>query len=202
MEKIKLAILISGRGSNMEAILKACRSDQFPAEVDLVISDKPDAPGLEIARRYGVYDGSVEHPSRQYFAAMLGLMLDSMLYPPDLICLAGFMRILDAEFVNRWKGRIINIHPSLLPAFPGLHPHRQAIEAGATMSGCTVHWVTPEVDAGPIISQMSVPVLPGDTPETLADRILAREHQLYPLTIKMLALKMLAERQSELSPPV
>jgi phosphoribosylglycinamide formyltransferase-1 len=192
MEKIKLAILISGRGSNMEAIIRACRNYRYPARIVAVMSDKAAAPGLETAAAAGIPAYHIEHRDRRYFATHLAWNLMSV--QADLIVLAGFMRILDAEFVKKWEGRIINIHPSLLPAYPGLHPHEQAIMDDAPISGCTVHYVVPEVDAGPIISQSVVQVHSWDSPGSLAARIIEREHWLYPETIRMIAQKMLRER--------
>lgn len=186
--KLNLAILISGRGSNMQALVRACESPDFPARVAVVISNNPDAPGLIFARQAGIPAETVDHRafgSRDAFEAALRRSLAK--HPVDLICLAGFMRVLGADFTGAWPGRIINIHPSLLPAYKGLNVHERVLADGCTESGCTVHYVTPELDAGPVILQQSVPVLPGDTPETLAARVLEQEHAIYPEAVRMLA---------------
>ena len=176
-----IVILISGRGSNMLAILGA-----RPAlDVAAVISNEPRAAGLELARRRGVATRIVDHrghADRSAFDAALAREIDA--FAPRLIVLAGFMRILTDAFVDRYGGRLINIHPSLLPAFPGLHTHRQALAAGVRIHGCTVHFVTPELDGGPIIAQAAVPVAPDDTEETLAARVLAQEHRIYPEVVR------------------
>jgi phosphoribosylglycinamide formyltransferase-1 len=187
--KIRLGVLVSGRGSNLAALIDACRKPYFPAKIAVVISDNADSPGLKFAADAGIDTVHVPHPSRTGFAIGIGLPL--VKNKVDLIVLAGFMRILHQGFVLRWKKRIINIHPSLLPDFPGLHPQRRAIEANRHASGCTVHWVVPEVDAGPIISQAIVDVHPGDTEDSLSDRILEVEHKLYPLVIDRLSRKLL-----------
>src|ERR1041385_7953959 len=167
MTRKRVAILISGRGSNMAALIEAARAPQYPAEIVLVVSNVPDAAGLARAREAGVATAVLDHKpfgkDRAAFEAALRKVLDE--YRIELICLAGFMRLFTAEFVRRWSGRMLNIHPSLLPLFPGLDPHGQALRAGAKTSGATVHFVVPETDAGPIIAQESVPVLPDDTPD-------------------------------------
>jgi phosphoribosylglycinamide formyltransferase-1 len=176
-----IVILISGRGSNMEALLDA----GLPARIAAVISNNGDARGLETARRRGIATAVVDHrayPDRERFDAALGAAIDR--HSPDLVVLAGFMRILTAPFIERYRGRLINIHPSLLPAFPGLDTHRRALAAGARRHGCTVHFVSPEVDSGPIIVQAAVPVLPGDTEEKLAARVLSEEHRIYPEAVR------------------
>lgn len=180
----RIVILISGRGSNMQAILEA----GLPVKIAAVISNKPDAKGLEIAARHGVATAVVEHrqhASREQFDAALAERIDS--FQPDLVVLAGFMRILTEGFVNRYQGRLINIHPALLPAFPGLDTHEKALREGVRIHGCTVHFVTPTVDHGPIIAQAAVPVLPGDTPDSLAARVLEQEHLIYPEAIRWFA---------------
>lgn len=177
----RLVILISGRGSNMEAIL---RSD-LPVVVAAVISNEPDARGLEIARAHGITTAVVSHrsyPDREAFERALAEAIDR--HAPDLVVLAGFMRVLTAGFVQRYRGRLVNIHPSLLPAFPGLHTHRRVLEAGVRIHGCTVHYVTESLDHGPIIIQAAVPVLPDDDEERLAARVLAQEHRIYPQAIR------------------
>ena len=176
-----LVILISGRGSNMEAVLDA----QLPARVAAVVTNNPQARGLEVARKRGVATAVADHrafPDRAAFEAALATEIDR--YRPDLIVLAGFTRILTPPFVERYEGRIMNIHPSLLPAFPGLDTHRRALEAGVRIHGCTVHFVTPALDSGPIIVQAAVPVQAGDTEELLAARVLAEEHRVYPQAIR------------------
>jgi phosphoribosylglycinamide formyltransferase-1 len=180
-----IVILISGRGSNMMAIAQACASEGWNARIAAVISNKPDAAGLADAARRGIATAVVDHHAhadRAAFDAALAEAIDA--FAPDLVVLAGFMRILSAEFVNRYAGRMLNIHPSLLPAFSGLHTHRRAIAAGCKLAGATVHVVTPELDHGPIVAQAAVPVLEGDTEETLAARVTAAEHILYPRVVR------------------
>ena len=180
-----VVILISGGGSNMRAIVRAAQRDDWAgrhgARVAAVLSNKPDAAGLAWAREQGIHAEALDHrefASREDFDAALAQAIDR--HQPDLLVLAGFMRILGGAFVGRYAGRMVNIHPSLLPAFTGLHTHRRALEAGCRVAGATVHRVTADLDLGPILGQAVVPVLPGDTPETLAERVLAQEHQLYP----------------------
>ena len=180
-----LVILISGRGSNMEALLRACAAEGWNARVAAVLSNRPDAPGLAFARAHGIATHGLDHAAfadRAAFDAALAEAIDA--HAPDFVLLAGFMRVLSSPFVERYAGRLLNIHPSLLPAFAGLHTHRRAIEAGCKLAGATVHFVVPEVDGGPIVAQAVVPVLPGDSEETLAARVLAREHVLYPLAVR------------------
>jgi phosphoribosylglycinamide formyltransferase-1 len=182
----RLAILISGRGSNMEAILNACRVADYPAEPVLVLSDRPDAAGLDTARASGVAAEHIVHTGprdRAAFEAALTARLKAA--QVDLICLAGFMRMLSAGFVEEWRDLIVNIHPSLLPSFKGLDTHRQALEAGVKLHGCTVHYVRAGMDDGPIIGQAAVPVLPDDTQDALAARVLSAEHRLYPACIRL-----------------
>src|SRR5216110_652608 len=187
--KRRVAILISGRGSNMAALIKAATEDDFPAEIAVVISNRADAGGLEKARAGGVPTVTIESKSfgkdRPAFEAVLQSTLDQ--HRIDLICLAGFMRLFTAEFVQRWYGRMLNIHPSLLPSFPGLDPHGQALKAGVKISGATVHFVIPETDAGPIVMQGAVPVHDDDTVEALSERILTVEHRIYPQALLLLA---------------
>lgn len=188
MAKTKLAILISGRGSNMQALIDACAQPDFPAEIALVLSNRPDAGGLDRAKEAGLPTAVVDHAgyeTREAFEAVMSDLIEAS--GAQLVCLAGFMRLLTADFVNHWRDRLINIHPSLLPAFPGLHTHERAIEAGVKLHGCTVHFVRAEMDNGPIIGQAAVPVLSGDTPDTLAARVLAAEHKLYPACVKLVA---------------
>src|ERR1700728_330776 len=185
--KRRVAILISGRGSNMAALIEAAKAADFPAEIALVISNKADAGGLAKAAANGVAVLTIESKSfgkdRAAFEAVLQSALDE--YRIDLICLGGFMRLFTAEFVQRWHGRMLNIHPSLLPSFPGLEPQAQALRAGVKISGATVHFVIPETDAGPIVMQGVVSVDDTDTPETLAARILAVAHRIYPAALRL-----------------
>ena len=189
MTRRRVAILISGRGSNMAALIEAAKATDYPAEIALVVSNVPDAAGLARARAAGVTIVVLDHKpfgkDRAAFETALQGILDE--HRTELICLAGFMRLFTAEFVQRWSGRMLNIHPSLLPLFPGLDPHGQALRAGAKISGATVHFVIPETDAGPIIAQESVPVLAHDTPDTLAARVLEAEHRLYPAALRRVA---------------
>lgn len=188
MAKLKLGILISGRGSNMQSLVKACRHTDFPARVAVVISNRPDAPGLKFAEKAGIPTAIVDHKEfddRDSFENALHAALKKA--GAELVCLAGFMRLLNSGFVNRWHDRLINIHPSLLPAFKGLHTHERVLEAGARFAGCTVHYVRPEMDDGPIIIQAAVRVQPGDTPESLAARVLKYEHRIYPEAVCLIA---------------
>ena len=181
----RIVILLSGRGSNMRSIVERCAAEGWPARVVAVISNRPGAAGLDFAREHGVTTALVDHQafdSREAFDAALGDAVDA--HAPDLVVLAGFMRILGAGFVRRFEGRLINIHPSLLPAFPGLRTHRRAIEAGCKLAGATVHFVTTELDHGPIVIQAVAPVLAGDNEDSLAERVLAREHVIYPLAVR------------------
>jgi phosphoribosylglycinamide formyltransferase 1 len=185
----RVAILISGRGSNMAALIRAAAAKDFPAEIVVVISNQPDAGGIEKARASGVPTVSIESKpfgrDRAAFETVLQAALDQ--HKVDLICLGGFMRLFTAEFVQRWYGRMLNIHPSLLPAFPGLDPHGQALRAGVKISGATVHFVIPETDAGPILMQGAVAVCDDDTPDALAARILEIEHRIYPDALRLVA---------------
>ncbi|KPF66788.1 phosphoribosylglycinamide formyltransferase [beta proteobacterium AAP99] len=182
-----IAILISGRGSNMEAILKAHKAEQWPCKIVAVISSRPNAAGLDAARAAGIPTQVIDHKQfagREAFDAMLKKTLEAL--RADYVILAGFMRVLSEGFVNSFRGRLVNIHPSLLPAFPGLATHRQALAAGVRVHGCTVHFVTPAVDGGPIIAQAIVPVMADDTEDSLADRVLAQEHKLLPAVVRAL----------------
>ena len=187
--KRRVAILISGRGSNMAALIKAAAAEEFPAEIALVISNRADAAGLEKARAAGVRTVVVKSKpfgaDRAGFEAALQVVLDQ--HRIELICLGGFMRLFTAEFVQRWHGRMLNIHPSLLPSFPGLDPHGQALRAGVKISGATVHFVIPETDAGPILMQGAVSVSDHDNADTLSERILEVEHRIYPDALRLLA---------------
>ena len=186
--RMRTAILISGRGSNMKALIAAARRPDFAAEIALVLSDRPQAAGLAVAREAGVAAEAIDFqrlPDKSAFEAALDARLRAA--GVELICLAGFMRILSGDFVGRWEGRILNIHPSLLPDLRGLRTHERALAEGRAEHGCTVHYVSAELDAGPIIAQARVPVLPGDDAETLAARVLVEEHRLYPLALDAVA---------------
>jgi len=180
-----IVILISGRGSNMEAIVRASQSEAWPARIAAVISNRPGAAGLDFARDHGIPTATLDHknfPNRDAFDAELVQLIDS--FKPDLVVLAGFMRILTGDFVRHYEGRLLNIHPSLLPLFPGLATHEQALEAGVREHGATVHFVTEALDHGPIVIQASVPVLLDDTADTLAKRVLKQEHIIYPRAVR------------------
>ncbi len=186
--RIRTAVLISGRGSNLKSLITACSAEVFPAEIVLVISNVPNAPGLNHARAAGIPQQVIAHTEfqrREDFDSALDAVLQEEKI--GLICLAGFMRILGDGFVARWQGRLINIHPSLLPSFRGTRVHERAVESGVRISGCTVHYVTPEMDSGPAIVQAAVPVGPDDTTEALAARVLEAEHKIYPQALKMVA---------------
>jgi phosphoribosylglycinamide formyltransferase 1 len=186
--RVRAAILISGRGSNMESLLQAAASEDYPARPVVVISNRPEAGGLARAAARGIPTEALDHrgfATRAAFEAALDAKLKA--YDVELVCLAGFMRLLTTPFVEQWRDRIINIHPSLLPAFPGLDTHERALAAGVRFAGCTVHVVRPETDSGPIIAQAAVPVLPGDDPDRLAARVLAAEHLLYPTALALYA---------------
>lgn len=186
--KRRVGILISGRGSNMRALIEAAKEKDYPAEIVLVISNVADAGGLAFARQYGIATQVIEHtkfPSREIFDNAMDLALNAA--NVEIVALAGFMRLLSPRFAEKWRGRMINIHPSLLPAYKGLHTHRRAIEAGEKFAGCTVHFVTPELDDGPTILQAKVPVLAGDTEDTLTARVLTQEHKIYPEALRLVA---------------
>ncbi|WP_168795015.1 phosphoribosylglycinamide formyltransferase [Paraburkholderia aromaticivorans] len=181
----KLVILISGRGSNMEAIVRACSNEAWPAQVAAVIANRPDAAGLAFAASHGIATAVIDHrqfPDRDSFDAALAKEIDS--FAPDLVVLAGFMRVLTAGFVDHYAGRMLNVHPSLLPSFPGLKTHQQALDAGVRLHGASVHFVTSQLDHGPIVAQSAVPVETGDTPAMLAERVLATEHIIYPRAVR------------------
>jgi phosphoribosylglycinamide formyltransferase-1 len=181
----RIVILISGRGSNMQAIVQACAEQAWTARVVAVIANRADAQGLDFARQHGIATAVVAHTAfgdRAAFDGALARAVDAC--APDLVVLAGFMRILGNDFVARYAGRLLNIHPSLLPAFPGLHTHRRALQSGCKAVGATVHFVTPELDHGPIVMQSVVPVHPGDDEDRLAARVLATEHVIYPLSVR------------------
>ena len=189
MTRKRVAILISGRGSNMAALIEAAKARDYPAEIALVLSNVPGAAGLARASEAGIATAAIDHKpfgrDREAFDRQLDAMLQE--HRIDIVCLAGFLRVLGPQLVGRWNGRLINIHPSLLPAFKGLHTHERALAAGATQHGATVHFVVPDLDSGPIIEQASVPVLPGDTPDSLAARVLEVEHRIYPQALRLVA---------------
>jgi phosphoribosylglycinamide formyltransferase 1 len=189
MARKRVAVLISGRGSNMAALIEAAKDPSYPAEIALVASNRPQAAGLAHAKAQGIATAVVDHrphgEDRNAFERELQGVLDE--HRVELVCLGGFMRLFTAQFALRWEGRMLNIHPSLLPSFPGLDPHGQALRAGVKISGATVHFVVPETDAGPIVAQAAVPVLGDDDVETLAARVLAAEHRLYPLALALVA---------------
>ena len=199
VKRARVAVLISGRGSNMAALIEAAKAPDYPAEIALVVSNRRDAPGLATASAAGIATAALNpklYPGAAVFEAAIQARLE--LHDIDLVCLAGYMRILGAPFVERWRGRMLNVHPSLLPAYRGLHTHERALADGVTEHGCTVHLVVAELDAGPVIEQAKVPVLPGDDPESLAARVLIEEHRIYPLALARLA----REIQAEKAPPV
>ncbi|WP_404403731.1 phosphoribosylglycinamide formyltransferase [Pelagibacterium halotolerans] len=187
-EKKRVAILISGRGSNMTALIQAAKNPDYPAKIVGVFSNRAAAPGLEYARTEGIPTATLAQSKFEtrldFESALTGILED---WHADFICLAGFMRILTPEFTTHWQGKAINIHPSLLPKYRGLDTHARAIASGETEHGCSVHFVTPGLDEGPVIAQARVPVAPGDTPDTLAARVLIEEHKLYPEALRMLA---------------
>ena len=188
MTKRRVAVLISGRGSNLGALIAAAQEPGYPAEIALVVSNRPDAAGLAHAANQHVLTEVVDHKAfatKAEFEAKLDTVLSAA--DIDLVCLAGFMRLLSTDFVEAWRNRMINIHPSLLPAFPGLHTHERALAAGVRVHGATVHFVRALTDEGPIVAQAAVPVLPGDDVETLAARVLKVEHRLYPLALRLVA---------------
>lgn len=188
MKKLKVGVLISGRGTNLQALIDACAAPEFPATIALVISNVEDAYGLQRAEKAGVATQVIRHQSfdsrTDFDAAIDNALKKSGI---ELVCLAGFMRLLTADFVEAWRDRMINIHPSLLPAFKGLDTYQRALDAGVTIAGCTVHFVRVEMDDGPIIIQAAVPILPGDDSDRLAARILEKEHVAYPLALRLIA---------------
>jgi phosphoribosylglycinamide formyltransferase-1 len=189
MTRKRVAVLISGRGSNMSALIEAAKAKDYPAEIVLVVSNRPDAAGLARAREAAIATAVIDHrlfrDDREAFERALDDELRE--YRIDIVCLAGFMRLLTPWFITRWSGRILNIHPALLPEFKGLDTHRRALAAGVKRHGATVHFVVEETDAGPVISQQSVPVLQGDTEDTLAARVLEIEHRIYPEALRLVA---------------
>ncbi|MBB3770296.1 phosphoribosylglycinamide formyltransferase-1 [Angulomicrobium tetraedrale] len=194
MTRPRVAILISGRGSNMMSLIEAAAAPDFPAEIAVVISNRPDAHGLARAQAANIPTRMIDHKAHAdragFDAALHAVLVEEQV---DLVCLAGFMRLLMADFTQKWYGRMINIHPALLPSFKGLHTHERALAEGVRIHGCTVHFVTPEMDVGPILMQAAVPVLDADTPDTLGARVLAQEHVIYPA-----ALRLVVERRATL----
>jgi phosphoribosylglycinamide formyltransferase-1 len=187
MARARIAVLISGRGSNLQSLIDACANPEYPGDIALVISNRPKAAGLEHAGKAGIHREIINNKdfeSREEFEAAINDALKTA--KVDFVCLAGFMRVLTPTFASDWRGRLINIHPSLLPSFDGLHVHERMIDAGVKIAGCTVHFVSAEVDSGPIVGQAAVPVLPGDDADTLAARILVEEHRLYPACLRLL----------------
>lgn len=187
-DKKRVGILISGRGSNMQALVEAARAPDFPAEIAVVISNRPDAAGLAWAKEHGIPALGLDHKryeSREHFEGQLHSALT--MSKVDIVCCAGFMRLMTPGFVAQWRDKMINIHPSLLPAFKGLETHERVLAAGVKITGCTVHYVRAEMDEGPIIAQAAVPVLEGDTADMLALRVLATEHRLYPIALRLVA---------------
>ena len=182
IHKTPIAVLISGRGSNMRALIEACARPDYPARIVLVLSNRPDAGGLEVAREAGLPTIAIDHKAFGKDREAHEIKVDEAIKASgaEIVCLAGYMRVLTPYLVDAWHGKMLNIHPSLLPAFPGLHTHEAAIAAGANEHGCTIHFVTSGVDEGPVLAQARVPVSPSDTPETLAARVLEQEHKLYP----------------------
>ena len=196
MNKARTAILISGRGSNMMALVEAARAADYPAEIACVVSNRADAKGLDFAAAHGIATQVIDHkayPDRAGFEAALDTYLRSM--NVEAVALAGFMRVLSANFIAGWEDRMINIHPSLLPAYKGLHTHERALADGATRHGCSVHLVTPELDGGTVLLQADVPVQADDTPDTLAARVLTQEHRIYPQALAWLANRIIEERE-------
>ncbi len=187
-KRLRLGVLISGRGSNLQALIDACAASAFPAEIALVVSNVANAEGLDRARAAGLETTVIDHKrflGRAPFEDAITAALEAV--GVELVCLAGFMRLLTPGFVTHWRDRLINIHPSLLPAYRGLNTHERALADGVRYTGCTVHYVRPDCDAGPIVAQAAVPVAPDDTPETLAERVLLSEHQIYPEAVRLIA---------------
>lgn len=186
--RTRVGVLISGRGSNMQALTAACAAEDFPAEIVIVVANRPEAPGLDFAAKAGLPTSVIDHktfPSREAFESVLHQTLRDA--HADLICNAGFMRLLTSGFVEKWRDKQLNIHASLLPAFKGLHTHERTLKAGAKIAGCTVHFVRTEMDSGPIVAQAAVPVLPNDTHDSLAARVLEAEHKIYPMALRLVA---------------
>lgn len=188
MRKLRLGVMISGSGTNLQALIDACAGPDYPAEIMVVISNRPDAKGLDRARAAGIDAVCVDHTeyeSREVFEDAVHTCLSE--HRVELVCLAGFMRLLTSAFVNRWRDRMINIHPSLLPSYKGLHTHARALEDGVRFAGCTIHYVRPEMDNGPIIMQAAIPIAPDETEESLIAKTLTYEHRMYPAAVKLIA---------------
>lgn len=188
MAKLKLAVLISGRGSNLQALIDNCAEPGFPAEIVGVVSNRPEAMGLERARKAGIPAVAIDHtgyPDRESFDAEMTAAIEDT--GADLVCMAGYLRLVTRGFVEHWRDRMINVHPSLLPAYKGLDTHKRAIEEGVRFAGCTIHYVRYDLDTGPIIIQAAVPVYPDDDADTLGDRVLEQEHRIYPLAVRWIA---------------
>ena len=188
MTRLRTAVLISGRGSNMDALIEAARAPDYPAEIALVLSNRPDAPGLARAKALGLATAAVDHKihaGREEFERSMQIVLET--YRIDFLCLAGFMRLLTPWFISRWSGRMLNVHPALLPAYRGLHTHERALADGVKIHGCTVHFVVPQMDEGPIVAQAAVRVVDEDTAASLGARVLEQEHQIYPLALRLVA---------------
>ena len=200
--RIKVGVLISGTGTNLQALIDACQSPNYPAEIVVVISNNANAMGIQRAQESAIRTKIVQHENyatREEFDSQLSVILSKA--KCELICLAGFMRILSEDFVNRWGNRILNIHPSLLPSFPGTKTHERALEAGVKISGCTLHFVTAALDSGPIIGQAAVPVFDSDSPHDLANRVLAEEHKLYSSGLKLVSNKLLNKEDINIDLP-
>lgn len=197
--KTPVAILLSGRGSNATALIEACKQPDFPARICLVLSNKPDAPGLDMARAAGLETMAIDHRLYKKDRDAHERAVDAALRDAgaEVVCLAGYMRLLTPFLTTQWAGKMLNIHPSLLPVFPGLHTHERALDAGVRIHGCTVHLVTEGMDEGPILGQAAVPVLPGDTADTLAARVLRQEHQLYPGVLRRYLTKSQAPTSAD-----
>ncbi len=188
MRQLKLGVMISGSGTNLQALIDACSQSDYPAQISVVIANRPNAKGLKRAKEAGIDAVCIDHTGYDDRASFEDAIHDCLKeHEVELVCLAGFMRILNAEFVNRWKDRMINIHPSLLPSYKGLHTHARAIEDGVRFGGCTIHFVRPEMDNGPILMQTVVPIAAGETEESLAAKILFYEHQMYPAAVRLIA---------------
>lgn len=188
MRKLKLGVMISGSGTNLQALIDACTDSDYPAEISIVIANRPDALGLLRAEKAGIEAMCIDHTQFADRAEFENAIHNSLKeHDVELVCLAGFMRILNADFVNRWKDRMINIHPSLLPSYKGLHTHARAIEDGVRFGGCTIHYVRPEMDDGPIIMQAAVPISANETEKSLADKVLQYEHKMYPEAVRLIA---------------
>ncbi len=188
MRKLRLGVMISGSGTNLQALIDACQQHGYPAKIEVVISNRPDAKGLERARTAGLKAVTIDHKDYEERAAFEDAVHECLTdHKVQLVCLAGFMRLLGADFVGRWKDRIVNIHPSLLPSYKGLHTHARALEDGVKFAGCTIHYVRPEMDNGPIIMQAAIPIAPDETEDSLIAKTLTYEHRMYPAAVRLIA---------------